>query len=108
MIQLIKEKIILSRTKTKLSFVRNLFLLTLLIRKLFRLPTQNINIFRKGIFWTVDLNEAIDYCLFLTGEYEPELTDAYRPLIKNKTMSIIDIGANIGAHTLFFAKFTSN
>lgn len=106
--KLIEEKIIMATTKTKLKIVRFIFLISKAIRKLFGLPLNNIFIKRKDIFWEVDLNEAIDLCLFIAGEYEPELINAYSPLIKNKDMTIIDIGANIGAHTLNFATLTSD
>lgn len=104
----IKEKIIMSTTKTKLKFVRFLFLFNKVIRSLFGLPMENIFIKRKGLSWEVDLNEAIDFCLYFAGEYEPELIDSYRPIINHKNMTIIDIGANIGAHTLNFANLTAS
>lgn len=105
--KLIDEKIIMATTKTKLKVVRIIFLISKTIRKFLGLPLQNIFIRRKGISWEVDLNEAIDLCLFIAGEYEPELIQAYKPIIEDKDFHIIDIGANIGAHTLNFANLTN-
>lgn len=102
----LKEKAVMSTTKNKLRFVRFLYFFIFYLRKILRLPTQNILINRKGLSWKIDLNEAIDFCLFISGDYEPELIDAYTPLIKDQNYTIIDIGANIGAHTLYFAKLT--
>lgn len=55
-----------------------------------------------GITYDLDLGEMIDLCLLLK-QYE---TDVKRAIIKycKPGMTVLDIGANIGAHTLFIAK----
>jgi len=58
---------------------------------------------RSGCRWHLDLNEGIDFAIFLFGSFEPRLIKAYRRFIKPGD-TVIDIGANIGAHTLIFAK----
>jgi FkbM family methyltransferase len=57
---------------------------------------------RCGINWKLDLNEGIDFSIFLLGSFEPEVVSAYQRIIP-RGATVIDIGANIGAHTLPFA-----
>ena len=49
------------------------------------------------------LSEGIDLSIFLFGNFENELILMIEKL-SNKEFDIIDIGANIGVHTLQFAK----
>ncbi len=58
---------------------------------------------RHGIEWELDLDEGIDLSIYLLGAFEPRVLRAYTPLIPPGA-TIFDIGANIGAHTLHFAR----
>lgn len=58
---------------------------------------------RRGLRWALDLNEGIDLSIYLLGAYEPRTLRAYAPLIRPGAV-VFDIGANIGAHTLHFAR----
>lgn len=58
---------------------------------------------RHGVAWELDLNEGIDLSIFLLGSFEPRVLRAYTPLI-SPGATVLDIGANIGAHTLHFAR----
>jgi len=58
---------------------------------------------RRGILWELDLTEGIDFSIFIFGQFEKETSQAIRRLVTNNSM-VIDIGANIGAHTLPMAK----
>lgn len=69
--------------------------------------TKNISVLRKGITWNLDLNEGIDFSIFMFGYFERETVIALDRLI-NKGDTIIDIGANIGAHTLHMAQKATN
>jgi FkbM family methyltransferase len=51
----------------------------------------------------VDTTEAIGRALAVTGKWEPHVADAFRRLLSNGDV-VIDIGANIGYHTLLAAK----
>lgn len=54
---------------------------------------------RDGLNWRLDLREGVDFSVFLLGKFEPDLIGAYKRLIRPGA-TVIDIGANIGSHTL--------
>jgi FkbM family methyltransferase len=54
---------------------------------------------RGGILWRLDLREGIDFSIFALGSFEPETVRCYRALVQPGD-TVLDIGANIGAHTL--------
>lgn len=54
---------------------------------------------RRGIKWELDLEEGIDLSIYLFGGFEREVSKAYEKIITPGAI-ILDIGANIGAHTL--------
>src|SRR5271157_2040622 len=58
---------------------------------------------RKGIEWDLDLDEGIDLSIYLLGAYELSMLRAYSSVIHPGDV-VFDIGANIGAHTLHFAR----
>ena len=58
-----------------------------------------------GITYELDLNEMIDSAIYYAGCYEPQTTRAIERLCK-PGMTVLDVGANVGCHTLRFAKLT--
>ena len=58
---------------------------------------------RRGLQWDLDLQEGIDLSIFLLGAFEPATVDAYSRLVRPGA-TVLDIGANIGAHTLPLAR----
>jgi FkbM family methyltransferase len=61
---------------------------------------------RKGIRYHLDLTEIIDASLFTRGEWEPGTCCFLRSELKPGD-TVIEVGANIGAHTLLIAKLCS-
>src|SRR5271166_2308194 len=58
---------------------------------------------RRGVTWDLDLDEGIDLSIYLLGAYEPAMLRAYSSVIRGGDV-VFDIGANIGAHTMHFAR----
>lgn len=67
------------------------------MRQLAGLPSE-ITVKRNGVSWQLDLEEGIDLALYL-GVFERSTTKTYRRIVK-RGGTVIDIGANIGAHAL--------
>jgi FkbM family methyltransferase len=58
---------------------------------------------RSGIRWRLDLAEGIDFSIYLLGAFEPATVRAYGRLVRSGDC-VLDIGANVGAHTLPLAR----
>ena len=56
-----------------------------------------------GIKYQLDLNELIDSSIYYDGCFEPMTTAVINRYVR-EDMTVFDIGANIGCHTLRFAK----
>lgn len=54
---------------------------------------------RRGFIWDLDLREVVDFMIYLTGSFEGYLDDF---IVRNTQDGdvVMDIGANMGAHTL--------
>jgi len=63
---------------------------------------------RNGIYWNLDLSEAIDLHIFIFGNFEPEIKNLAKQLNLDKNKIILDIGANFGTQSLQFAKEFEN
>lgn len=59
---------------------------------------------RRGVNWELDLREGIDLAIFLQGQFEPQTAKALSRLV-HPGNTVVDIGANIGAHTLALANY---
>jgi len=58
---------------------------------------------RGGIRWRLDLREGIDLAIYLLGGFEVRTLRQYARLVKHGDV-VLDIGANIGAHSLPLAR----
>jgi FkbM family methyltransferase len=61
----------------------------------------------KGITYELDLNEFIDSSIYYKGCFEPMVTATMCKYVK-PGMTVLDIGANIGCHTLRYAKLVGS
>jgi len=61
------------------------------------------DVYRRGLRWELDLSEGIDFSIYLLGAFEPGTAKTLASLIRPGDV-VLDIGANIGAHTLGIAK----
>jgi FkbM family methyltransferase len=58
---------------------------------------------RGGLLWNLDLKEGIDFSIYLLGGFEPYTLKLYTKIIKPGDI-VLDIGANVGSHTLPLAR----
>jgi FkbM family methyltransferase len=91
-------------THAKLRVARLLYLTAHNIRRLVDLGDL-VRTTRSGIVWELDLREGIDLSIFLLGGFEKSIVNAcIRELYGIHAPVVMDIGANIGAYALPFAK----
>ena len=64
---------------------------------------SNVTVTRSGLRWDLDLDEGIDFSIWLLGAFERRTLAAYSRYVR-PGMTVLDIGANIGAHTLPLAR----
>ncbi len=89
-------------SKTKIALARLMQRPFYLARKLLG-KSPIVQTRRRGVNWELDLREGIDFSIFLLGSFEPSTVRAYSSHLKEGDV-VLDIGANIGAHTLLIAK----
>ena len=62
---------------------------------------------RGGALWNLDLREGFEFSIYAFGGIEIETSRAYRRLVKAGDV-VLDLGANIGAHTLPLAQLVGD
>ena len=89
-------------TAEKMRIARWLYCVVSTARKLFGAGNQ-AQVMRDGFHWALDLTEGIDLAIFVFGGFSRRtgrtLTEFVRP-----GSVVLDIGANIGAYTLFLSR----
>lgn len=94
------------KTRQKLALARSVQIVVLAIRSLMRKGPEAKSI-RGGVRWHLDLNEGIDFSIWLLGSFEPETVRCYSRLVRTGDI-VLDVGANIGAHSLHLAKLVGD
>ncbi len=90
------------KTKQKLALARSLQIPVLGMRRVLGRDSRT-RVRRHSINWDLDLQEGIDFAIYLTGRFEHRTVRAIAGLVEAGD-TVIDIGANIGAHTLPLAR----
>jgi FkbM family methyltransferase len=93
-------------TKTKVSLAGAVYKFISFGRK-FIGKSDSAIVNRGGIRYQLDLDEGIDFSIYLLGAFEPGTQKTLRRLVAPGNI-VFDIGANIGAHTLGIAQSVGN
>src|SRR5436305_1431681 len=62
---------------------------------------------RDGARYELDLSEGIDFAIYLGNMFERGTRNALRRLVEPSAL-VLDIGANIGAHTVLLAQLVGS
>ncbi len=89
-------------TRQKIFLARCTYELVHALRRLLR-RADRVQVARGGIRWELDLAEGIDFSIYLLGGFERSTAATYARIIRAGDV-VLDVGANIGAHTLPFAR----
>lgn len=90
------------KTKDKIQLARMAYLACRPVRRLIGM-SDIAQVTRRGLNYELDLTEGIDFAIFLLGAFEPRTVSTLQQLIE-PGYTVLDIGANIGAHTLHMAQ----
>ncbi|WP_245495437.1 FkbM family methyltransferase [Rhizobium ruizarguesonis] len=89
-------------TSNKILIARCLSNAVLFVRGCLGLPAAVVTK-RRGISWSLDLRDGVDFAIYLLGGFEVRTLDRYIELIGDGDI-VLDIGANVGSHTLPLAQ----
>lgn len=90
------------KTKQKIALANLIQKVVMGVRRLVGLDTT-AKVRRNNVEWDLDLCEGIDFSIWLLGSFEPETVRCYQKIVRIGD-TVLDIGANIGAHTLLLAQ----
>lgn len=89
-------------TATKILIARMLYFLLHALRRPFGFRDQVVAR-RRGVVWNLDLREGIDLTIYMRGAFERDTLRALESLVREGA-TVLDVGANVGAHTLHLAR----
>lgn len=89
-------------TATKIRIARMLYLAVHGARRLAG-AGDRVSVRRHGVRWELDLREGIDLTIYCVGAFERETLSALESLVQRGS-TVLDVGANVGAHTLHLAR----
>jgi FkbM family methyltransferase len=90
------------KTVSKIAIARTLHRVVRLGRSIAGNPDKG-TFTRRGIVYDLDLSQGIDFAIYLGGTFERSTATALERLVLPSSLEL-DIGANIGAHTLHLAQ----
>ena len=93
-------------TATKVRIARMLYLFLRLVRTPFG-GGDRVSVRRHGIVWDLDLREGIDLTIYALGAFERDTLKALESLVQ-RGATVLDIGANVGAHALHLARLVGD
>jgi FkbM family methyltransferase len=68
---------------------------------------DRVRVRRRGVAWELDLREGIDLTIYALGAFEIPTLWTLQSLVE-KGATVLDVGANIGAHTLHLARLVGD
>lgn len=89
-------------TATKIRIARMLYFLLHTVRGLAG-GRDEVVVRRRGVVWNLDLREGIDLTIYAMGAFERDTLGALQSLV-SEGVTVLDVGANVGAHTLHLAR----
>jgi FkbM family methyltransferase len=90
------------KTKHKIALANLVATFVMAVRRLFGKGPET-QVTRSGARWNLDLREGIDFSIWFLGSFEPDTVRCYRKILEAGDV-VLDIGANIGAHSLLLAQ----
>lgn len=93
-------------TANKVLIARMLYRAVHLLRRPFGGKDQ-VTLRRAGLVWNLDLREGIDLTIYLTGAFERDTLRALESRVVEGAV-VLDVGANVGAHTLHLARLVGD
>jgi FkbM family methyltransferase len=94
-------------TKTKIRTAAVLAQAVRITRRIGGSTSDLVEVKRGGLRWRLDLNEGIDLSIYLLGAFERSTVVMYGRFVRPGAV-VLDIGANIGAHTLHLARLVGD